>query len=59
MTSLHKNAVKFVWTPKCEDNFQRLKEMLTSAHVLNIADHEGNFVVCTYACKQGVGGVLM
>ena len=33
--------------------------MLTSAHVLKIANHEGNFVVCTNACKQGIGGVLM
>ena len=31
--------------------------MLTSAHVLNIADPEGKFVVYTDACKQGVVGV--
>ena len=35
------------------------KEILTSAHVLNIVDLKGNFVVCTDAWKQGVGGVLM
>ena len=33
--------------------------MLTSALVLKILNPEGNFVVCTDACKQGIGGVLM
>ena len=33
--------------------------MLTSALVLKIADPEGNFVLCTDASKQNVGGVLM
>ena len=59
ITSLQKKGVKFDWNPKCEYSFQRLKEMLTSAHVLKIAYLEGNFVVCTNACKQGISGVLM
>ena len=33
--------------------------MLTSAPILKIVDLEGNFLVCTDACKQGIGGVLM
>ena len=59
ITSLQNKGVKFEWTYKCEDNFQRLKEMLTSAPMLKIVDPEGNFVVCIDACKQGIGGVLM
>ena len=59
ITSLKKKGVQFDWTYKCEDNFQKLKEMLTSAPVLKIANPERNFVVCTNACKQGIGGVLM
>jgi hypothetical protein len=35
-----------------------LKELLTSAHILNIVDPNENFLVCTYACKEGIGGVL-
>jgi hypothetical protein len=27
--------------------------------VLNIVDPNENFVVCTDACKEGLGGVLM
>ena len=33
--------------------------MISSAHVLNIADSEGKFVVCTDPCKQAIRGVLM
>ena len=59
ITSLQKRGVKFDWTYKCEDHFQKLKEILTSVLVLKIADPEGKFVVCMNACKQGIGGVLM
>ena len=56
---MQKNGVKFEWTHKCEDGFQRLKEMLTSAPVLKIANLKGNFVVCKNSRKKGVVGVLM
>jgi hypothetical protein len=35
-----------------------LKELLTSALILNIANPNENFVVCTDACKEGLGRVL-
>jgi hypothetical protein len=35
-----------------------LKELLTSAPILNIANPNEDFVVCIDACKEGVGGVL-
>jgi hypothetical protein len=59
ITSLQKKGTKFEWTLKCERNFNLLKELLTSAHVLNIVDPNESFVVCTDACKEGLGGVLM
>jgi hypothetical protein len=43
---------------KCEENFNSLKELLTSAPILKIAGPNENFVVCTNACKEGLGGVL-
>jgi hypothetical protein len=43
---------------KCEENFNLLKELLTSAPILKIVDPNENFVVCTDACKEGLGGVL-
>jgi hypothetical protein len=58
ITSLQKKRIKFEWTTKCEENFNLLKELLTSAPILNIANPNENFVVCTDACKEGLGGVL-
>jgi hypothetical protein len=59
ITSLQKKGVKFEWSSKCEDNFQCLKDLLTSASILKVADPDEDFVVCTDACKEGIDGVLM
>jgi hypothetical protein len=37
---------------------QRLKGFLTSKPILRIIDSNEDFVVCIYACKEGIGGVL-
>ena len=52
-------GIKFEWTLRCEESFQQLKNLLTSVPVLKVADPEKYFVVCTNACGQGLGGVLM
>jgi hypothetical protein len=44
---------------KCEENFNMLKELLTSAPVLKIVDPNEIFVVCRDACKEGLGGLLV
>ena len=59
VTSLQKKALKFQWTRRCEERFQKLKNLLTSAPVLKIACPKKYFVVCTDACGQGLGGILM
>lgn len=59
IVSLQKKDTKFVWTIKCEESFQRLKHLLTTAPILKITDPYGEFVVCTNVCKEGVGGVLL
>ena len=59
ISSLQKKGIKFEWTPKCEESFQLLKKLLTSAPIMKIVKPENDFVVCTDACKQGLGGVLM
>jgi hypothetical protein len=59
ITSLKKKGTKFEWTLKCENNFNMLKELLTSEPVLKIVDPNESFVVCTDTCKEGLGGVLM
>jgi hypothetical protein len=50
--------MKFEWTSKCEESFQKLKEVLTNAPILNIAYPNEDFVVCIDACKEGLGGAL-
>ena len=58
ITSLQKNGKKFVWDKKCEDNFNKLKGLLTTTLLLKIADPDKYFVACTDACNEGLGGVL-
>ena len=58
ITSLQRKEKKFQWTEECEKRFQQLKQLLTNAPILRIADPNEDFVVCTYACKEGLGGVL-
>ena len=59
ITSLQKKGIKIEWTSKCEERLQGLNNLLTNAPVLKVADPEKDFVVCTNACRQGLGGVLM
>jgi hypothetical protein len=58
ITSLQKKGVKFQWTLNCEKSFQHLKQLLTSAPLLRIAEPNEDFIVCTDACKEGLAGVL-
>jgi hypothetical protein len=59
ITSLQNKGIKFEWTSECEDKFNLLKELLTSAPILKIVDPYESFVVCTNACKEGLGRFLM
>jgi hypothetical protein len=59
ITALQKKGTKFPWTHKCEEIFQTLKHLLIHAPVLKIANPKDDFLVCTDACKEGLGGVLM
>jgi hypothetical protein len=58
ITSLQRKGKKFQWTEECERNFQQLKQLLTSAPIMKIVDPNEYFIVCTDACKEGLGGVL-
>ena len=58
ITSLQKEGNKFDWNKKSEERFKKLKTLLTSAPILRIADPNKEFVVCTDACNDGLGGVV-
>ncbi|XP_075507433.1 uncharacterized protein LOC142544259 [Primulina tabacum] len=56
MTALTKKNTKFIWGP---ENFDRLKQALTTATVLAMPSGHEEFVVYTDASKLGLGTVLM
>jgi len=58
ITSLQKKGKKFGWSEKCEEGFNKKKELLTTTPILKIADPHEDFFVCTDACNEGLGGVL-
>jgi hypothetical protein len=58
ITYLQRKGVKFQWTLDCEKSFQHLKQLLTSATILRIADPNEDFIVCIDTCKEGLGEVL-
>ena len=59
ITLLQRKNVNFVWSEKCEERFQYLKKLLTSAPVLKIADPKKYFVVWTHACIERLCVFLM
>ena len=50
ITYLQKKGMKFEWTQRCEESFQQLKNLLTSAPILKIANLERDGGVCL--CMQ-------
>jgi hypothetical protein len=59
ITALQKKGAKFTWKQEYEEIFQSLKHLLTHAPMLKITDPKYDFLVCTYAYKEGLEGVLM
>jgi hypothetical protein len=41
------------------EEFQKLKELLTTTPILKVPDMDKEFLVCTDASMKGLGGVLM
>jgi len=54
--SQNKNKM-FLWNKKCMEAFQRLKELLTKTLILRLPNMDEDFMVCTDASKEGLGGV--
>jgi hypothetical protein len=56
ITSLQKKGTRFNWSEKCQDSFNKLKELLTMTPILKVADPDKDFTVCVDASKEGLGG---
>ena len=55
---LRKN-VKFIWNEECQDSFDELKACLTSASVLTLPVMGLEYIVYSYASRNGLGCVLI
>jgi hypothetical protein len=58
ITSLQKKGIRFTWSQKCQDNFNKLKKLLTKTPILWVAYRDIDFIVCVDANKEGLGGIL-
>jgi hypothetical protein len=59
MTALLEKNAKFVWSEKCQANFEELKKRLTTAPVLILLDLSKSFSIYCDASRLGLGCVLM
>ncbi|KAA3483007.1 DNA/RNA polymerases superfamily protein [Gossypium australe] len=59
MTKLLRKAVKFEWTEKWQQSFERLKTLLIEAPILVQPESGKEFVVYSDASSNGLGCVLM
>jgi len=59
LTRLTRQGVGFQWSDECEESFQKLKTLLTSAPVLTLLEEGVDFTVYCDASGVGLGGVLM
>ena len=59
LTKLTQKNVKFIWTDRCEEHFQLLKDLLTSAPVLTLPSGDKWYTVYCDASRVGLGCVLM
>ena len=56
---LTQKNTKFVWSDKCEEHFQLLKDALTSIPVLILPSGNEGYTVYCDASRVGLGCVLM
>ena len=59
LMNLTKENVPFVWSDECEESFQKLKTLLTTAPILTLHVEGKNFIVYCDASYSCLGEVLM
>ncbi|KPJ11799.1 Retrotransposable element Tf2 155 kDa protein type 1 [Papilio machaon] len=56
--NLLRKDVKFIWSEKCQESFDKIKRLLCSKPILNIFDSELPIIIYTDASAKGIGAVL-
>ena len=59
LTKLTQKGEKFIWSERCEESFEQLKEKLVSSPILALPESGREFIVYSDASIQGLGCVLM
>ena len=59
MTALLEKNARFVWSEKCQANFEELKKRLTTTLVLVLLDLNKSLSIYCDASHQGLGCVLL
>ena len=59
LKNLTKQNVPFVWSDECEESFQNLKTLLTTAPIFTLSVEGKNFIVYCDASYSDLGAVLM
>ncbi|WMV41338.1 hypothetical protein MTR67_034723 [Solanum verrucosum] len=59
LTNLTKKDISFEWTKKCEESFQKLKTLLTTAPILLLPVEGKDFIVYCDVSHSGLGVVFM
>jgi transposase InsO family protein len=58
LTDLTRKNVHFVWDLRCQEAFDKLKELLVTAPILSYPTSDGRFILDTDASLFGIGAVL-
>jgi hypothetical protein len=58
ITSLQKRRIRFTWSHIFQNNFNKLKELLTTTLILRVGDPHKDFTVFMDGSKEGLGCVL-
>ena len=59
LTNLLKKDTKWVWSERCDEAFQNLKNAIASEPILKLPDFELPFEVHIDASNKAIGGVLV
>lgn len=59
INELRKKGVKFIWSEKCQENFNKIKTIISNPPVLKIPNYNEEFILHTDASNNAIGACLL